>query len=183
METSATSTPTSSLLPGSDSDLDLSIESLDLPPSPKQPHIEPEESTVVTGVNVYIADLAKRRNALTDSEKYNFCCNHFTPFVNYKFPREGGCSFLHRYLTRYNWLVYSRKENAGYCLPCILFARSVDTRKDKGAFVEAAFTNFNKVREVCDYHSDREYHKAAVAACDTFVEWMSGRHENLAVQL
>ena len=120
---------------------------------------------------------------MTDSEKYNFYCNHFTPTVNYKFPREGGRSFLHRYLTRYNWLVYSRKENGGYCLPCVLFARSVDTRKGKGVFVEAAFTNFKKVYEVCDYHADREYHKAAVAACDTFVEWMSGRRESLAVQL
>ena len=101
METSATSAPTSSLLPGSDSDLDLSTESLDLPPSPKQPCNEPEESTVVTGVIVDVADLAKRRNALTDSEKYNFYCNHFTPTVNYKFPREGGRSFLHHYLTRY----------------------------------------------------------------------------------
>ena len=172
MET-ATSTPTSSLLPGSDSDIDLSTESFDLPASPKQPRIEPDESTVVTGVNVDVADLAKRRNALTDSEKYNFYCNHFTPTVNYRFPREGGCSFLHHYLMRYNWLVYSRKENGGYCLPCVLFARSVDTRKGKGLFVEAAFTTF----------ADREYHKAAVAACDTFVEWMSGRHESLAVQL
>ena len=50
-------------------------------------------------------------------------------------------------------------------------------------FVEAAFTNFKKVYEVCDYHADREYHKAAVAACDNFVEWMSGRRESLAVQL
>ena len=110
METSATSAPTSSLLPGSDSDLDLSTESLNLPPSPKQPRIEPEESTVVTGVNVDVAVLAKKRNALIDSEKYNFYCNHFTPTVNYKFPCEGGRSFLYRYLTRYNWLVYSRKE-------------------------------------------------------------------------
>ena len=56
----------------------------------------------------------------------------------------------------------------------------VDTRKGKGVFVEAAFT---KVYEVRDYHADREYHKAAVTACDTFVEWMSGRRESLAVQL
>ena len=37
--------------------------------------------------------------------------------------------------------------------------------------------------EACEYHADREYHKSAVAARDTFVEWMSGRYESLAVQL
>ena len=85
------------LLPDLDSDLDLS-----LPPSPKQPHIEPEKLTVVTGVNVDVADLA---NALTNSEKYKFYCNHFTPTVNYKFPPEHGHNFLAGYLT-INWLVY-----------------------------------------------------------------------------
>ena len=50
-------------------------------------------------------------------------------------------------------------------------------------FVEAAFTNFKKVYEACDFHAEREYHKAVVAACDAFVEWMSGRRESVAVQL
>ena len=84
---------------------------------------------------------------------------------------------------KYNWLIYSRQENGGYCLPCVLFARSIDTRKGKGVFVNVAFTNFKKVYEARDYHADREYHKAAVAACDAFVEWMSGRRESVAVQL
>ncbi len=70
---------------------------------------------------------------------------------------------------RYNWLVYSRKENGGYCLPCILFSRIVGTRKGKGVLVELVFTNFKKVYEACDYHADREYHTAAIAACDAFV--------------
>jgi hypothetical protein len=80
-------------------------------------------------------------------------------------------------------LVYSRKENGGYCLCCIIFARSVDTRKGKGVFVEVTFTNFKKVYEACDYHADRENHNAAIAACDAFVGWVSGRHESVAVQL
>ena len=177
IETSATSSPTSPLLPDLNPDLDLSTDSL--PPSPKQPRIEPE----VSAVNVDVADLAKRRSSLTESEKYDFYCNHFTPDADYKFPREGSRSFLHRYLMKYNWLIYSRQENGGYCLPCVLFARSTDTRKGKGVFVEAAFTNFKKVYEACDFHAEREYHKAAVAACDAFVEWMSGRRESVAVQL
>ena len=79
--------------------------------------------------------------------------------------------------------MYSRQENGGYCLPCVLFARSTDVRKGKGVFVEAAFTNFKKVYESCDLHASREYHKDAVAACDAFVGVMSGRRESVAVQL
>ena len=46
---------------------------------------------------------------------------------------------------KYSWLIYSRKENGGYCLPCVLFARSTDARKGKGVFIEAAFTNCTKL--------------------------------------
>lgn len=70
-----------------------------------------------------------------------------------------------------------------WVLSCLLFARSTDTRKGKGAFVEAVFTNFKKMYESCDYHADREYHKDAVAACGAFVEMISGRRESVAVQL
>ena len=120
---------------------------------------------------------------MTDSEKYDFYSGHFIPDIDYKFPREGGRGFLYRYLRKYKWLVYSRQENGGYCLPCVLFARSTDVRKGKGVFVEAAFTNFKKIYELCDFHASREYHKDAVAACDAFVGVMSGRRESVAVQL
>ena len=39
-----------------------------------------------------------------------------------------------------------------------------------GNFVEAAFTNFKKLYELCDFHASRDYHKDAVAMCDAFVE-------------
>ena len=50
-------------------------------------------------------------------------------------------------------------------------------------FVEAAFTKFKKMYELCDCHASREYHKDAVAACDAFVGMMSGRCESVAVLL
>ena len=146
-------------------------------PLSKQPRIE------ASVVNLDVAHLARRRSSLTDSEKYDFYCDHFIPDIDYKFPREGGRGFLYRYLRKYNWLAYSRQENGAYCLPCVLFARRTDAQKGKGVFVEAAFTNFKKVYELCDFHVSREYHKDAVAACDAFVGVMSGRRESVAVQL
>ena len=47
-------------------------------------------------------------------------------------------------------------------------------------FVEAAFMNFKKVYELCDFHAS---HKDAVAACDAFVGVMSGQREVVSVQL
>ena len=63
-------------------------------------------------------------------------------------------------------MTYSWQENGGYCLPCVLFARSIDVRKGKGVLVKTAFTNFKKMYEVCDLHAAREYHKDAIAVCD-----------------
>ena len=74
-------------------------------------------------------------------------------------------------------MIYSQQENGGYCLPCVLFARSIDSRKGKGAFVETAFTNFKKMY---DAHAERQYHKDSVVTCDAFVERWSGRGESVS---
>ena len=44
-------------------------------------------------VNIDLAYLAKRRGSLTEHEKYNFYCYHFSPDIDYKFTHEGGCGF------------------------------------------------------------------------------------------
>ena len=130
--------------------------------------------------NIDVADVVKQRGSMSDSEKYNFYCNHFSPDDD---PPVKSHSFRHQYLKKYKWLIYSRQENGGYCLPCVLFARSTDVRKGKGALVESAFNNFKKMYDVCDTHASREYHKGAVATCEAFVQVMSGRQESVAVQL
>ena len=71
----------------------------------------------------------------------------------------------------------------GGSLPCVLFARSVDSRKGKGAFIETAFTNFKKMYEVCDTHAEGQSHKDAIVTCDAFVKRMKGTRESIAVQL
>ena len=114
VETTATSSIIS--LFQSNSESDQSTDSL--PPSPKQPRIEQEPEVLV--VNIDVAYLAKRRSSLTENEKYNFYCYHFTPDIDYKFPCEGGRGFLHQYLRKYSWLTYSWQGNGGYCLPCVL---------------------------------------------------------------
>ena len=92
-------------------------------PLSKQPRIE------ASVVNLDVADLARRRSSLTDSEKYDFYCDHFIPDINYKFPREGSRGFLYRYLRKYNWLVYSRQETLTSSLKNI--RENVDTHHNK----------------------------------------------------
>jgi len=117
---------------------------------------------------------------LTREEKYQFYGNHFSPGPDFKFPKEKSRGFRHEYLRRYKWLAYSKKDNWGYCVPCVLFATSADVRKGKGAFVETAFTNFKKIYELCDAHAGRKYHNDADATCDAFMGRWSGREESVA---
>ena len=58
-------------------------------------------------------------------------------------------------LRKYGWLTYHWEVDDGYCLPCVLFTRSIDVQKGNGVLVETKFTNFKKIYEVCDLHADR----------------------------
>ena len=54
----------------------------------------------------------------------------------YKFPRgSSGRTFQHQWLNKYPWLKYSKQENGGYCLPCVLFSRNSSFRADPGVLV------------------------------------------------
>ena len=161
-------------------DLDKLSDSFEAP-SPKHFPTGQAEQDSEPAVAEYIADVAKR-SSLTESEKYNFY-HYYTPDGDFKFPREKSKSFWHGYLKRYKWLAYSRKQNGGYCIPCVLFARGSYAQKGKGAFVETAFVNFKKAYEVCSAHAERKYHCDAVIACNAFIEIMSGRQESVAIQL
>ena len=153
------------------------------PPSPKRLCTgDSDKSELVIGFNTDIAEISKQRRSLNEREKYSFDCHHFTPELDYKFPKDKSRSFQHQYLRKYKWLRYSRQDNGGYCLPCVLFPTSTDARKGKGTFVDTAFTNFKKAYEMCDNHAERHYHKDAVTFCDGFVKRMSGTRESVAVQ-
>ena len=107
--------------------------------------------------------------------------------LTYNWKGNGGTVFLDLQVAREWWvlssLTYSWQGNGGYCLPCVLFARSLDVGKGNGVLVETAFTNFKKMYEVCDLHAAREDHKDAMAVCDAFVERMSGKQESVLIQL
>ncbi len=67
-----------------DSDGDPDFSSDIVPPSPKQPCVEPED---ISPFSIDVADVAERRSVLTETEKYDFYINHASPGLYYKFPR------------------------------------------------------------------------------------------------
>ena len=89
----------------------------------------------------------------------------------------------HSWLKLFPWLMYSKHENGGYCLPCVMFSRNVSLRADPGILVGTALTNFRKALEILRKHVNKDYHKNAVTVLDSFLSGMSGRQKAVSIQL
>ncbi len=109
----------------------------------------------------------------TADQRYNLLVNHFKPGADYSFPKyANGRSFQLRWLQKHPWLVYSKKENGGFCLPCVLFASSGYHGCDPGVLVNRPSITFSKAIEIFRKHADKQHHKAAVVRCEEFLKTM-----------
>ena len=79
--------------------------------------------------------------------------------------------------------MYSKQENGGYCLPCVMFSRNRSLRADPGVLVSSPLVNFKKALETLENHTGKLYHKEAVATMDTFLKVMRSQQEKISVQL
>ena len=124
------------------------------------------------------------RNSIADHQKYHFIKHHFSPDLLYKFPKNSvGRSFQHQWMRRYPWLRYSKQEDGGYCLPCVLFYRRKNLRAQAGVLVSNVLTNFKNTIDIMKKHEQNDYHKEAVATMDQFVEVMSGQRDCVSIQI
>ena len=66
------------------------------------------------------------KHSIPYSKKYELLTSHFSPGADYNFPQGANKrKFQYKWLCEFKpWLVYSVKENGGFCLPCCLFATS-----------------------------------------------------------
>ena len=125
---------------------------------------------------------SKVRQALSDAEKYQlFTSKSLRPGYDYKYvPRlEYGKQrrFQFDWLTRFEWLVFSVKDNGGYCLPCVIFGKGQDGI-DLGILVSRPMTKFTKaVSTTLPNHQDKESHKNAVTMAAHFLEVMQRKRE------
>ncbi|CAM1294552.1 Uncharacterised protein r2_g385 [Pycnogonum litorale] len=88
---------------------------------------------------------------LTADQKYNLLRNHFQPGNGFEFPPtyDGNCfrTFQASWLKQYPWLVYSPYVDGGYCLSCVIFAKSAQ-RSNLGILVNKPFTKWHKKSEI-----------------------------------
>ena len=96
----------------------------------------------------------------------------FSPRNDYKkLPR-----FVYSWLTEHSpWLVYSKSQNGGLCLCCVLFANS-RSKATAGVLVNASLIKFYKAKELLQKHSTEiNFHKVAMADMHNFIAIMEQR--------
>ena len=148
----------------------------DSPPPAKQPSLLPAQCDNV-------ASFIGAR--ISSGERYHLLTNHFKPGPKYTFPKSftSGRSFQHKWLRQYPWLVYSKRENGGFCLPCVLFSTTGYRGSDPGVLVSRSLTTFNKALEVLRKHTDKSYHKDAVVKADEFLKVMTHKQPHIQCRL
>lgn len=134
-----------------------------------------------------IADYASVsvRRALSDADKYSLAnkSSDLRPDYRYKYPGRDEYGKQRRFqfdwLQRFNWLVYSKRENGGYCLPCMLFGRGQDGG-DLGILVSRPMINFTKaLSTTLPKHEQKESHQMAVTRLGDFLAVMDGKRQDV----
>ena len=121
---------------------------------------------------------------LSAESKYNLVSNHFKPSIDFAFPKSSnGRTFQYRWLMQFPWLVYSKQENGGFCLPCVLFASSGYRGSDPGVLVNRPLTVFTKALEILRKHTEKGYHKQAVVGCEEFMQVMRHKQPDIRSRL
>ena len=147
------------------------------PPSPKRSGVD--DASPLTDV----AQVVDSHN-LSASTRYSLLTNHFQPPVDYTFPKgDSGRSFQRQWLQSFPWLVYSKQEDGGFCLPCILFASVGYRGSNPGVLVSRPLTVFKKALETLRKHADKEHHKSAIVRAEEFKKTMSGQQPSIQQRL
>ena len=116
--------------------------------------------------------------------KYNLHVNHFKPGADCTFPKcANGRTFQHTWFQNYPWLVYSKQENGGFCIPCFLFAASAYHRSDPEVFVSRPMTKFKKALKFIRNHADMGHHKEADDRADGFLNVMMHKQPDICYPL
>ena len=96
---------------------------------------------------------------LSSHEMYSILKNHFKPYKTYAFPKVylHGCQRSCKIEYLYSSFVYSKKEDAVYCINCALFLPT-DKRRALGSFVNTGYKGWNNIHDKQTLHIDNKYH-------------------------
>lgn len=139
----------------------------------------------IGGVNKSIIDDTTKRNILTSV---------LLPKQPYAFPvtrkNSKNRSFQESWIkgaeNGFPFLAYSRKEDAVYCKPCLLFFHDgigKGGHENPGKLVKSGFRDWKKAKETFHLHANKTYHKECVVLADTFLAVMSGKTQDIMSQL
>ena len=158
------------------------------PPSPplNSPPTPPSKQCKLAMEFDFWVLISERNNgwSIEDADKYNLIINHLALNPTDVFPSRNSRRFQFSWLTRFNWLRYSKYDNGGYCLTCVLFVRAgLSPGVDPGALVCKPFVNFRRATELLGEHAKRQYHKATLLSMEAFQGVMSQEQPSLAHQM
>ena len=99
---------------------------------------------------------------LSSHEKYSILKNHFKPYKTYVFPKVHlhGCQRSCKIEYLHSSFVYSKKEDAVYCINCALFSPT-DAQRALGSFVNTGYKGWNNIHEKQTLHIGNKYHDDA----------------------
>ncbi|KAL1471399.1 hypothetical protein MTO96_039951 [Rhipicephalus appendiculatus] len=105
------------------------------------------------------------------SKKKELLTSAWTPAANFPFRATGtrNLKFQYRWLQRWNWLAYSRKENGRRIL--LVSARGLPS----GKLVMSKFDNWKNGIEAFNEHEQKSFHRNSVLGADNFLAISEGK--------
>ena len=136
-------------------------------------------------IGLFVAQAVQ--GSVSAADKYHLLQGHFIPDEQFVFrtsANSGRRAFQKSWLrSNKPWLVYSKSDNGGYCLPCVLFAASKRPGgQEPGVLVGKPLTNFKKALETIGKHVSKPYHVDAVSLADDFLKVQTGKQQNVHEQ-
>lgn len=91
--------------------------------------------------------------------------------------------FQPSWCSKYPWLKYSRSEDGGYCVACVLFGGTSGGGQLLGILVNKPMQKYKKATEVLSSHNSNKYHITAMAKMVAFTNTMENPEKAVDVML
>ena len=129
-------------------------------------------------------EVSRAVSELSAGQKYKLLTDHYKPNADFPFPCVFHCgcnrSFQYKWLEKYEWLVYSKALDGGFCRFCALFARH---RSKLNVLVNKPFVTWVKVHKVVGSHASNQYHIHAVEEALEFKRSIEQPEVNVDVRM
>lgn len=147
------------------------------------PPLKQRRLASIFDIGVFVSERSSGRR-VSDDNKYSLIVNQPSPSeTDILVSHTGNRRFQRAWLSHFKWLRYSKHDNGGYCLPCVLFATNTSQRADPSVLVRKPLINFRKALELLRLHADKGYHKSAVLSMEAFQKVMTNAQPSIAHQI